>query len=167
MQHAPETFFLGQRIISTVIILYKDDVVVGLIIPIESKLIESSSHSVSDRVSKRLNLIINHTSLYLSGIRLIKVSRSSSKLQGFKWLPVLQVWEQLQDNNSKEIQNSSRWKPLVILMQKYTPRVPRLLPIVKKIEHENLDFALLLLCSYFLLSFFLSFLFFSNSKPHE
>ena len=36
----------GQGVISTAIVLYKDDVLVGLII-------ESSSHSVSDRVSKQ------------------------------------------------------------------------------------------------------------------
>ena len=83
MQHAPEAFFLGQRIISTVIVLYKDDVVVGLIIPIESKLIESSSHSMSDRVSKWLNFNINHTSLYFDiGRRRILDTRSQLSIQG-------------------------------------------------------------------------------------
>ena len=88
MQHAPETFFLGQRIISTVIVLYKDDVLVGLIISQANRIglnrIESSNHSVSDwsaskstcSVTKQSNLVIDRASLCLSCIRLVKVSKS-------------------------------------------------------------------------------------------
>ena len=69
-------FFLGYRKISTVIVLYKDDVLVGLIIPNRIELIESSSYELS---SQQSNFVINRTSLYLSCIRLVKVSRYSSK----------------------------------------------------------------------------------------
>ena len=42
MQHALEAFFFGQRLISTVVVLYNDDVLVGLIISRESYRIESN-----------------------------------------------------------------------------------------------------------------------------
>ena len=35
---------------------------------------------------------------------------------GLEWHPVLKVWEQLQDEHSKVMHNSYRWKPLDILM---------------------------------------------------
>ena len=80
-------FFLGQRIITTVIVLNKDDVFVGLIIEsYSSKRIQSKHQGIQSAicqqaepissVNKQSNFIINHTSLYLSCIRLIKVTRS-------------------------------------------------------------------------------------------
>ena len=71
-----------------VIFLYKNDVLVRLIIPSESNRIESIlSHRIIQSVigqqakstcfaTKQSNLVIDHTSLYLSCIHLIKVNRS-------------------------------------------------------------------------------------------
>ena len=87
MQHIPEAFLLRQGIISIVIVLYKVDVLVGLIISKSTRIEIELSHRIIQSVigqqakstcsvTKQLNLVLDRVSLFLSCIRLVKVSRS-------------------------------------------------------------------------------------------
>ena len=67
------------------------------------------------------------------------LARSLSKIQGTQH----KVWEQLQDKDSKVMQNSYRWKPLVILMWNILPEFHKFFSQSRKL---NMKFQF---CSYF------------------
>ena len=83
-------FFLGQRIVSTTIVLYKDDELVGLIITSSHWIIKSFSQwwgqqaKPTSSANKQSNFVINQRSLYLSCVRLVKVS-TSWYIKNYNW----------------------------------------------------------------------------------
>ena len=60
--------------------------------------------------------MLNEFTIVKSNIKKYGSYFLSRNWDGFKWRPVLKVWEQLQDKQSKVMQNSYTWKPLAILM---------------------------------------------------
>ena len=64
---------------------------------------------------------------------------------GFKWPPVLKVWKQLCNNDSKVSQNTYRQKAFAVLLLKHAPRVQLPNSDAEKNKHENFNFVILLL----------------------